>query len=107
MVDLDELLHSLVDDAAEATLDGHVDHCWLDVVLGHPLQALQFTVTAAARWLHLSCAGQEQADVQSGRNQHALLLPGLHEIAGDSANFSWLLAVHALPPRHPAMMRSP
>jgi hypothetical protein len=47
VVDLDELLHSLVDNAAETTLNGHVDHCWLDVVFGHPFKALQSTATAA------------------------------------------------------------
>jgi hypothetical protein len=33
----DELLHCLVDQTAEATLDGHVHNGWLDVVLGNPL----------------------------------------------------------------------
>lgn len=37
VVNLDQLLHRLVDNAAEAALDGHVHNGGLDVVLGHPL----------------------------------------------------------------------
>lgn len=65
MVDLDELLHSLVDNAAEAALDGHVHNCRLDMVLCHPLQTLH-NMTAPMEppkrvktWLSLllSCCG--------------------------------------------------
>jgi hypothetical protein len=51
VVDLDELLHSLVDNAAEAALDGHMHHCRLDVVLGNPLKTLSSQERRSTQWI--------------------------------------------------------
>jgi hypothetical protein len=63
MACLDELLNCLVDQAAEAALDGHVHNCWLDVVLGHPFQALCAETTQQ----HTAAASNAYANSASRR----------------------------------------
>lgn len=41
MIDFDELLHCLVDYAAETSFNGHVDDSRFDVILRHPFKALR------------------------------------------------------------------